>query len=81
MGAASMQATLLGTRTISGEEDEAHGCLLELTRGGEVAFAVETGSGMSDQMYLEDGYILRISGWAGNGVGFGECVGLVLPAN
>jgi fumarylacetoacetase len=26
---------LLGTGTISGSEDEAHGCLLELTKGGE----------------------------------------------
>jgi len=31
---------LLGTGTISGSEDESHGCLLELTKGGEATFAV-----------------------------------------
>ncbi len=72
---------LLGTGTISGSEDEAHGCLLELTRGGETAFAVDGGIGVSKRMYLEDGDMMRISGWAGDGVGFGDCTGVVLPAN
>jgi fumarylacetoacetase len=72
---------VLGTGTISGSEGEAHGCLLELTKGGEVTFAVEGGAGASKRMYLENDDMVRISGWASEGVGFGECVGVVLPAN
>lgn len=71
---------LLGTGTISGSEDKAHGCLLELTKDGEATFAVE-GAGAGKRMYFEDGDAVRISGWAGEGVGFGECFGVVLPAN
>jgi len=71
---------LLGTGTISGSEDDAHGCLMELTKGGEATFAVE-GTWAEKRRYFEDGDTVRISGWAGEGVGFGECFGMVLPSN
>jgi fumarylacetoacetase len=71
---------LLGTGTISGSEDDAHSCLLELTKGGEATFPVE-GVRAGKRMYFEDGDAVRISGWAGEGVGFGECFGMVLPSN
>lgn len=63
-----------------GSEDESHGCLLELTKGGEATFAV-CGAAAGKRMYFEDGDAVRISGWAGEGAGFGECFGVVLPAN
>lgn len=68
---------LLATGTISGFGDEEHGCLLELNRGGEKEIGLEGGE---RRMWLEDGDCLTLSAWAGEGVGFGECVGTVLPA-
>jgi fumarylacetoacetase len=53
---------------------------LELTKVGEATFAVE-GAGAGKRIYFEDGDAVRISGWAGEGVGFGECFGVVLPVN
>lgn len=68
---------ILGTGTISGATDESHGCLLELTKGGQDSF--EIGDGKS-RVYIEDGDEIQISALASNGVGFGECTGKVLPA-
>ncbi|KAK0127673.1 hypothetical protein ONS96_007192 [Cadophora gregata f. sp. sojae] len=68
---------ILATGTISGETDTSHGCLLELTKGGEKDFDV---AGGLKRKFLEDGDSIRISASCGNGVGFGECVGKVLPA-
>jgi fumarylacetoacetase len=39
------------------------------------------GKGKKIRTYLEDGDAVRITGWAGEGVGFVECIGVVLPAN
>ncbi|KFY17062.1 hypothetical protein V492_00922 [Pseudogymnoascus sp. VKM F-4246] len=69
---------ILGTGTISGTTDESHGCLLELTKGGQQSF--EIGGGKS-RVYIEDGDEIQISALASDGVGFGECIGKVLPAN
>ncbi len=68
---------ILATGTISGSSNQSHGCLLELTHGGEKAFVVEGGG---KRIYLEDGDTVLITGCAGEGVGFGECVGSILPA-
>lgn len=68
---------ILATGTISGSTDESHGCLLELTKGGQDSF--ELGDGKS-RIYIEDGDEIQISALASDGVGFGECTGKVLPA-
>ena len=68
---------LLGTGTVSGTTHENHGCLLEMTLGGKKNFTL---TGGEPRTYLEDGDIVRITGWAGEGVGFGSCWGAVVPA-
>ena len=69
---------LLGTGTVSGTTPESRGCLLEMTLGGKNNFTL---SGGEPRTYLEDGDIVRIIGWAGEGVGFGSCSGAVVPAH
>ena len=68
---------ILATGTISGSTGDSHGCLLELTNGGQDSFAISEGG---TRIYLEDGDIVQLSALASNGVGFGECSGKVLPA-
>jgi len=68
---------ILGTGTISGSTAESHGCLLELTSGGQDSFQLSNGS---SRVYLEDGDQVRISAIASDGVGFGECIGSILPS-
>ncbi|KAF6845343.1 X-Pro dipeptidyl-peptidase C-terminal non-catalytic domain-containing protein [Colletotrichum musicola] len=65
---------VLATGTVSGGGDDEHGCLLETTKGGKVGWKLSNGQ---DRTYLQDGDGVRISGYAGGGVGFGECVGFV----
>jgi fumarylacetoacetase len=48
--------------------------------GGKKHFDLKGGS---KRTYLEDGDSVRITGFAGtegNGVGFGECISMVVPA-
>ncbi|KAL2066180.1 hypothetical protein VTL71DRAFT_2251 [Oculimacula yallundae] len=68
---------LLATGTISGDTHESHGCLLELTKGGEKSFDITSGL---NRKFIEDRDSIRISASCGDGVGFGECIGKVLPA-
>ncbi|KAL2860753.1 fumarylacetoacetate hydrolase family protein [Aspergillus lucknowensis] len=71
---------LLGTGTVSGPVDGSFGCLLESTKGGKETVKLVDGS---ERVYLRDGDVVRMSavvGAEGSGVGFGECVGEVLPA-
>ncbi|OOG00043.1 hypothetical protein ASPCADRAFT_40176 [Aspergillus carbonarius ITEM 5010] len=68
---------VLGTGTVSGEGEGEYGCLLEVTKGGKVAAKLEGGG---EKLYLEDGDVVTLSAWAGEGVGFGECMGQVRPA-
>ena len=70
---------LLATGTISGTTAKSHGCLLELVKSGGAP--VKTESGEARKMWLEDGDVVRMVGVAGPGVGFGECVGMVLPSS
>lgn len=71
---------LLGSGTISGKVLGTEGSLLEQTNGGKrpIRLADET-----ERLFLEDGdeVVLRgICGEEGNYVGFGDCVGVILPA-
>lgn len=67
---------LLGTGTVSGVADGEHGCLLELRKPGAVAPRMADGEPL---VWLRDGDEVRFSGYAGAGVGFGECVGVLTP--
>jgi fumarylacetoacetase len=71
---------LLGSGTISGPAKHSRGALLELAWGGKEPVTLDTGETRS---FLEDGDTLAMRGAAhGDGfrVGFGQCVGKVLPA-
>ena len=71
---------LLGSGTISGPEKDMLGSLLELSWGGKEPVAIGGGQSRS---FIEDNDKLTLRGAAeGDGyrIGFGECVGKVLPA-
>ncbi|KAJ5612480.1 hypothetical protein N7510_005674 [Penicillium lagena] len=71
---------LLGSGTISGTEPKTQGSLLEQTNGKN-PLKLEDGS---ERLFLEDGdtVVLRgVAGSEGNYVGFGDCVGTILPAH
>ncbi len=71
---------LLGSGTISGAEKHQFGSLLELSWGGKEPLTLDSGETRS---FIEDGDTLTLAGWAqGDGyrIGFGECVGTILPA-
>ncbi|KAL4978646.1 Fumarylacetoacetase [Aspergillus desertorum] len=69
---------LLGSGTISGKESQTEGSFLEQTNGKN---PIKLADG-SERLFLEDGdtVILRgMAGMEGNYVGFGDCVGTILP--
>lgn len=71
---------LLGSGTISGSTRESRGSLLELSWGGREPLTLDTGD---ERRFLEDGDEVTLRGAAkGDGfrVGFGECVGKLMPA-
>lgn len=72
---------LLGSGTISGPTRTSCGSLLELSWGGKEPLTLETGETRS---FLVDGDTLILRGQClGDGylVGFGECLGQILPAH
>jgi fumarylacetoacetase len=72
---------LLGTGTLSGPTLEEAGALIELTQGGRNPVRLPNGE---QRVYLEDGDSVELRGWCeGRGaarIGFGKCIGTVLPA-
>jgi fumarylacetoacetase len=71
---------LLGSGTISGLTPDSLGSLLEMTMGGKAPITLDTGE---TRGFIEDGDEFTLAGWAqGDGyrIGFGGCVGKVLPA-
>lgn len=71
---------ILGSGTCSGPTDETKGCLLEASMNGKVSLTLKDGL---KRGYLEDGDTVVMEGWCDNGkvkIGFGQCVGKVLPA-
>ncbi len=71
---------LLGSGTISGLTKTSLGSLLEMTEGGKAPITLDTGE---TRAFIEDGDTFTLTGWAqGDGyrIGFGECVGKILPA-
>lgn len=61
---------LIATGTVSGSGEEEHGCLMEFMKAGTTP----------PRGYLEDGETVTLTGYCGEGVGFGECVGTLLAA-
>jgi len=73
---------LLGTGTLSGPTPGEAGSLAELTLAGKQPLTLPTGESRG---FLEDGDSVTLRGWCEQPgaarVGFGECVGTVLPAS
>ncbi|KAK0369014.1 fumarylacetoacetase [Colletotrichum limetticola] len=71
---------LLGSGTISGDQAGTQGSLLEQSQGGKVPIKLNGGQ---ERKFIQDGDTVVIRGWAGEQdgqlVGFGECVGQILP--
>jgi len=71
---------LYASGTVSGSEPGSYGSLIELTWGGRDSIALSDGT---ERRYLEDGDTVTLRGWCeGPGlprIGFGECVGTVVP--
>jgi len=72
---------LIGTGTLSTDSDEGLGSLLEISRGGKQPVELPTGE---SRTFLEDGDEVTLRAWCeAEGavrIGFGECVGRVVPA-
>ncbi|MEK7346166.1 MAG: fumarylacetoacetase [Pseudomonadota bacterium] len=72
---------LLGSGTLSGPTLDQAAALIELTTGGKNPVALPNGE---QRTWLEDGDSVVLRGWCEREgaarVGFGECVGTVLPA-
>lgn len=71
---------LFGSGTISGSDKGTEGSILEQIQGGKVPLKLNGGE---ERKFLEDGDSITIRGQAGKEgayVGFGECVGKILPA-
>ncbi|MEX0729336.1 MAG: fumarylacetoacetase [Aquisalimonadaceae bacterium] len=73
---------LLGTGTLSGPERDSLACLLELSRGGQTPIALPNGE---IRTFLEDGDTVIMRAYCERDgqvrIGFGQCVGTVLPAD
>ncbi|KAK4119836.1 hypothetical protein N657DRAFT_674657 [Parathielavia appendiculata] len=79
-GAALRTGDVLATGTVTGDGEDAKGCLLEVTEGGTKPFKLSDGSGRT---FLQNGDVVRMTAVAGeeqSGVGFGECVGRLVPS-
>jgi fumarylacetoacetase len=72
---------LMGTGTLSGPTLDEAGALIELTVGGKQPLTLPNGE---SRTYLEDGDAVVLRGWCEKSgaarIGFGQCVGTVLPA-
>ncbi|KAG9403017.1 hypothetical protein AC1031_006556 [Aphanomyces cochlioides] len=72
---------LLGSGTISGQAEDSYGSMLELSWQGSKDIPIANGE---TRKFLKDGDTINIRGFCqGNGVriGFGDCVGKILPAH
>lgn len=81
-GTAIRTGDLYASGTVSGADPGSYGSLLELSWNG--SRPVELAGGET-RTFLQDGDTVRLTGWCqgehGPRIGFGECVGTVLPAH
>lgn len=72
---------LLGSGTISGTETGTEGAMIEITKGGKETIKLKGGV---ERKFLQDGDTVTLKGVCGDEdyslVGFGDCVGKILPA-
>ena len=72
---------LMATGTVSGSENDARGCLLEITKRGKEPIELPSGE---TRRFLEDYDEIIMKGYCERDgfrrIGFGECRGMVLPA-
>ena len=71
---------LMASGTVSGPGEDSRGCLLERTWRGENPVPLPDGT---ERKFLQDGDEVVIRGWCRRDdvrIGFGECVGRILPA-
>ena len=72
---------LLASGTISGPEKDNRGSMLELTWGWSEPIKLSNGE---ERLALEDGDTVMLKGWCqgqGYRIGFGDCIGKLLPSN
>ena len=72
---------MLASGTISGPEKDSRGSMLELTWGWSEPIKLSSGE---ERIALEDGDTVLLKGWCqGNGyrIGFGSCMGKLLPSS
>jgi fumarylacetoacetase len=80
-GAPLRSGDLMATGTVSGKLRTEGGCLLEATAGGTMPVELTNDE---ERIFLEDGDEVRLTAIVGDGhsgVGFGECVGTIFPAD
>ena len=77
-GCAMCTGDLLGSGTISGKTPESYGSLLEMSWNGRDPIKVHGGH----RAFIEDGDVLTLRGWCEGAyrIGFGACIGQVLPS-
>jgi fumarylacetoacetase len=80
-GCSLQTGDLFGSGTLSGPTSGEAAALIELTQGGKNPVALPEGE---SRTWLEDGDSVTLRGWCEKDgaarIGFGECVGTVLPA-
>jgi fumarylacetoacetase len=79
-GCGMASGDLLGSGTISGPTPDEYGSLMEKSWAGREPFTLDTGE---TRTFIEDGDTLTLTGAAkGDGykIGFGACIGTILPA-
>ena len=80
-GTAVQPGDLYASGTVSGGSPDQYGSMLELSWNGTDPIQLRDGT---TRTFLEDGDTVRITGWCqrqhGPRIGFGECIGTVVPA-
>ncbi|KAJ2453296.1 hypothetical protein EV183_002353 [Coemansia sp. RSA 2336] len=79
-GCSMRSGDLCGTGTISGPTEESFGSMLELSWSGKNPISL---GNSAQRTFIQDNDTIRITGFCqGDGyrVGFGECIGTILPA-
>lgn len=70
---------LMASGTISGRDEKSYGSMIEISQGGKQPLELKNGN---SRTFLEDGDTITIRAYCekdGIRVGFGECVGQILP--